>query len=178
MLKKQISLKDPLTKLLLIAGGIAFAAYLFAQKSIIKPHGEKIANLTARLEHISLEDEIAKILHEIDSFEKYLPPQKDPSWLLTQITELASQAKLDIQSIAPLPHKEIPPYSYVPIKVDTTCTFSKLISFIESIETNPYILSIESINLKSAELYKREVPKEELGKETQAGVEIVVGTIY
>lgn len=178
MLKKQISLKDPLTKLLLIAGAIAFAAYLFAQKSIIKPHRGKIANLSARLEHIGLEDEIAKILHEIDSCEKYLPPQKDPSWLLTQITELASQAKLDIESVEPLPTKDIPPYSYVPFKINTTCTFNKLVNFIKSIESSPFILSVESVNLKSAGVYKQEVPKEELGKETHAGVEIVVGTIY
>lgn len=178
MLKKEISLKDPLTRFLLIVIGIAFASYFFAQKSIIKPHREKISNLRAKIEHINLEDEIAKILHEIDSCEKYLPPQKDPSWLLTQITELANQAKLDIQSIAPLPHKEIPPYSYVSFRVITTCTFSKLVTFIKSIESSPYILSIESINLKSEGMYKPEVPKEELGKETPANVEIVVGTIY
>lgn len=178
MINKQISLKDPQTKILLITIGIVFATYILSQKIILRPHREKLSKLKGQLEHISLEDEIARISMEVNSCEKSLPTQKDPSWLLTQITGLAAQSKVNIESIEPLPSTQVPPYQYVSLKIKTTSTFSKIVSFLKSIEASPFILNIAALNLTSAERYKPEVPKEEMGKETQAGVEMVIGTIY
>lgn len=178
MQKKQLTLKDPQIKLLLITLGITVAAFILSQKFIIKPHRDKVSKLRAGLTHIKLEDEIANIYKEVNIYEKALPSQKDPSWLLTQITAMTEQSKLRIESIEPLTAKQIPPYSYVPFKVRTACTFSKLINFIELVESSPYILKIESIRIQSQGTYKTELPKEELNKETHASVEMVIGTLY
>lgn len=178
MLKKQISLKDPQTRILLITIGIIFATYIFSQKFILRPHREKLNKLNGQLEHINLENEIARISEEVNSCEKYLPAQKDPSWLLTRITELAAQSKVNIESIEPLPLRQIPPYSYVSFRIKTTSTFNKLVNLLGLIESSPYILSIESLNITSGKRYTPEVSKEELDKGTQAGVEMVIGTIY
>lgn len=178
MLKKQISLKDPQTKILLITIAIVFATYITSQKFVLWPHREKLTKLKGQLEHINLEDEIARISNEVNTCEKYLPTQKDSSWLLTQLTELASQSKVNIESIEPLPPTQVPPYLYVSFRIRTTSTFSKIISFLESIEASPFILSIETLNLTAAGIYAPEVPMEKMGKETEARVEIVIGTIY
>lgn len=178
MFKKQISLKDPLTKIILITIGIVFAAYILSQKIILKPHKARLARLKGQLQHINLEDEIARISTKVNSCEKCLPAQKDPSWLLTQITELAIQSKVNIDSIEPLPSTQIPPYLYVSFKIKTTSTFSKVVTFLESIETSPFILNIEILTLTSTGRYISEVPKEEMDKETQAHTEMVIGTIY
>lgn len=178
MLKKQISLKDPQIKILIITIAVVITSYICNQKLIQKPHREKTAKLKANLEHIRIEDEIARIYDEVNKCEKCLPPQKEPSWLLTQITEMAKNSKLDIESIEPLPPKQIPPYSYIPFKIRTTCTFKELVNFIELVESSPYILSIESLKLESIGRYSPEVPKEELDKEIPANINIVIGTIY
>lgn len=178
MLKKQISLKDPQTKILIITIAVIIISYICNQKLIQKPHRNKIARLKANLEHVKIEDEIARIYNEVNKCEKCLPPQKEPSWLLTQITEIAKNSKLDIESIEPLPPKQIPPYSYVPFKIKTTCTFKELVNFIEQVESSPYILSIESLKLESIGRYSPEVQREEIDKEIPASVNIVIGTIY
>lgn len=178
MQKIELSLKDPIIKTLLIIICVVVFAIIFCNKFIIKPHKEKILKLNKKLEHVKLEDEIAKMQNEINIYEKSLPAQKDPSWVLTQITELASQCGLDIESIEPLPVKQFHPYSYIPFKIKTTCAFGQLTKFIESIESSQYILTIESLKLESNWKYEPEVPADELHKEVTAGVEIVIGTIY
>lgn len=175
---KKLSLKDPQTKILLITLGVILATYTLGQEFIIKPYKNKITKLRAQLEHIKLEDEVAKICNEVNRCEKCLPPQKDASWLLSEITGVAKEAKIDIESVEPLPLKQFPPYSYVPFKIKTTCTFSKLVRFIDLLESSPYILSIESLKLESQGKYIPELPKEEMDKEVLASIEMVIGTIY
>lgn len=175
---KQISLNDPITKIALILLGIAFIGYIAIQKFIIKPNKEKVAGLKAQIEHIKAEDEIAVLYNEINACEKALPPQKDQSWLLAQITSIAKQADINIGTVEPLSIRQIPPYSYVPYKINIVCTFAELDKFLELIETSPYILNIESLNISSNAQYVPELPKEEIGKETRADIDIVIGTIY
>jgi len=175
---KQISLKDPLLQIAIIILVIGFITYLIAQKLVLQPNKNKITNLKTRIEHIKIENEIAKLNKEINGFEKSLPPQNDQSWLLTQITEMAKQSGIDIENAEPLPVKQIPPYSYVPFKIKIECTFEELVLFVKLIESRAYILNIESLKLESGE--KNTTGKEdyEPGQKKLANVEIVVGTIY
>lgn len=175
---KQLSFKEPLTKIFIIILCITVGTIIISKKFIMKPCREEVAKRTTRLEHIRLEDEIAKIQNEINACEKSLPPQKEPSWLLTQITLLAEQSKINIESMESLPLKQIPPYSYVPLKIHTICTYSQLAKFMQLIESSPYILNIESLELESKGTYIPGAPNEELAKEVLASVKIVVGTIY
>lgn len=178
MANMQISIKDPKTKVLVTGAAIALAILILCQKAIVKPSRVKLDTLKQKLEHIKLEDEIGKIYKEVISYENALSPQKDPSWLRMEITRLAQAAKIDINSIEPLPPKEIDSYSYVSFKVKSACTYSQLAEFIRLTETNPYFIRVESIVLESPKEYKEEVTKEELGKKPLAEIEMVVGTVY
>lgn len=178
MPKQQFSLKDPQTKILFVTIGIIAAAYFCAQKLIVKPNKDKAARLEAQSQHIKLENEILTLKNEIADYEKKLPIQKDPSWLLAQITKWSKQSNLNIESLQPLPAKEIPPYSYISFKVQTKCSFDKLLNFIKLTESGPCIAGIESLKLETKEKYTTEDPKEDLNKKVEAAVEIVVGTIY
>jgi Tfp pilus assembly protein PilO len=175
---KQISLKDPLAQIVIIILSVGFVTYMAAQKLILQPNKNKIINLKAKIEHIKTENEIAQIHKEINSFEKSLPPQNDQSWLLTQITDMAKQSGIDIENAEPLPAKQIPPYSYVPFKIKTTCTFDELVLFVKLIETRPYILNLESLKIESDDKRAEEKQKDQLNQKKSAKVEIVVGTIY
>jgi len=177
MLIKQISLKNPQIRLSLITIGIIGVTFFSSQKFIVKAYRDKTSRLKERLALIRLEDEIANIYKDVNNYEKCLPQEKDPAWLLTQITTMTEQSKLSIESIEPLSAKQIPPYTYVAFKVKTICTFIKLVNFIELVESSPYILKIENIRIQSKDIYKPGLPKEELDKETQASVEMVIGTI-
>lgn len=175
---KQLSLKDPLVQIAIISIAIITTIYFSAQKFILKPNKDKITKLKTQLQHIELEDEIAKLYKEVNSSEKTLAPQKDQSWLLTQLTSLAKQSNVKIESVEPLPVKQIPPYSYVPFKIKTDCIFAELINFVRLVESSAYILSIESLKIDSKEKYSAELPNEEMDKQASANTEIVIGTIY
>jgi Tfp pilus assembly protein PilO len=76
-----------------------------------------------------------------------------------------------------LPVKQIPPYSYTPFKIKTTCSFVELAQFVKSVESSRYIINIESVKLDSKESVS-EPSKKDAEKKNLANVEIVIGTIY
>lgn len=178
MLKEQISLKDPRTKIILISLAIVIGAFMSGQKFVLNPRKEKVSKLKQNLEHVKLEDIIGKLYHETRSYERILSPQKDSSWLRVEITNLAQESGLDITSIEPLPIKEIPPYTYTPFKVKISCTYKELVEFIQLTEESSYLIAIESLQLKSPEKYNLLVDKKEVAKKANAEIELVIGTVF
>lgn len=178
MAKQKLTLNDPLVKAAIIILGIGFVTYFSIQKFILTPHRHKIAELEAKLEHINIENTIVKLSEEININEKSLPPQKNQSWLLAQLTKLSKQANINIETVEPLPIQQIPPYSYASYRINITCTYTELANFIELIEAYPHILNIESLNIGSKAAYVPELPKEQMDKKTSAGIDMVVGTIF
>lgn len=178
---KDLSLKDPLTRIVLITIAILFGVYFSCQKLVVKPHKQKLSRLTQKLEHAKLEDDIGNLYKEVKSYEKVLPEQKDVSWLREQITELAQKSKLYIISIEPLATQKINPYLYVSFKLKISCAYSQLLEFIHLIESSNKLITIENLDLKIKKEYKLELSEKEHKeppKETLAEVEIVIGTVY
>lgn len=172
MLKNNISIKDPLVQILFITVCVIGASYLINQKLILRSINQKKHTLNLKLEKTALQNSTIKIYNELKTLEERLPKQKDPSWLLSQINEHAKQSELDIESILPQPTKEIPPYSYISFKMQTHCTFSQLLNFIKSIESSPYLLKIENVQL---------IPQKEYAEEEtliSTNTEVIIGTIY
>lgn len=175
---KDISLKDPKVKLALCTLGIVFITFYIGNKLIIKPYNAKKAELKATLENINLQDSVAKLSNEVYLLENRLPPQKDPAWLLTQLTRLSRESDLYIQSIEPQTHKQMDPYKYPSFKIKTECTFNTLLNFLKNVESAKQKLHIESLSLNSSEKGTRRQKEEEASNDLEASVEIVIGTIY
>jgi len=179
MKKLQINKDDPRIKVAIATIVIAAVTYYGAEKVIMKSFRENIAKLNAKLEHIRAEDELSQLANEVISYEKSLAPQKDPAWLLSQLTDLAKQAKVQIEAVEPLPTKQIPPYTYVSYRVKANCTFLQLINYVKLVEINPSMMNIEDLRLDPKDKAPNETLKEEeTNNDVIATVEIAAGTLY
>lgn len=180
MALKTLSLKDPQIQIALITIGVIFATYYSAQRFIIKPQRKETTNIEKQLKHIDLENQIISLRQHVDSHEKSLSPQKESTWLLTEITNLAQQAQLNVVSVQPLEAKTIPPYTYVSYKITITCSNKQLLDFIQFTEDSKYLILLEQLNISAPKDYKLEFTEKEFTatKPVIVSVKITLGTVY
>ncbi len=180
MTAQKINLQDPLVKIIGLTLAIIIATFFCANRFVIKPQRRKRATTEEKLAQLKLAGDIAKLKQQVTAREKDLSPQKEPSWLLTEITRLSQQARINVSSIQPLPKKKIDPYTYISFKVETNCTYKQLLEFIQFTEANRYLILIENIELKAPQSYKLEFTENELAQKQpiRLTVTMVVGTVY
>ena len=164
--------------LLLITAGIAIITFLLCQMVVLKPFRARKTVLRAQLQRINEGGSVARLSQQVDELEKSLPPQKDPSWLLARMTELAQQSQLDIKSMEPLPEKALPPYSYTAVNITTICTFSQLLQFLHLVEAGPYIFNIENLNVSLQKQDSSQSKKDEPEQKAFVSTEITIGTVH
>lgn len=180
MIPKLNLLKDPQIKIVIILVITLFISFYCVQKWILKPYREKIAEIKKKLEHIELENQINTLRRLVCACEKSLPPQKETTWLLTEITNLAQQAGINLASVQPLGTKNIPPYSYTSYKVKTTCTNTQLLEFIQFTENSEYFILLEQLTVIAPKDYKLEFTEKEFSEKRPIIIyaEITIGTAY
>lgn len=174
----QISLKDPRVKIAVVTIIIIAGLFFLNRKFIVKPKEIKIQKLRSEMENIRLQNEIAGIYNEYNLFQKDLSPEKDPSWLLEQITSFAQASGLDVKLIEPQPSKEITPYTFVSFKINANCTYTQLLNFLKLVESDKTCIIIDKFILNTNKEYKLELSKEEIEKPLIADVEMIIGTVY
>lgn len=178
---KQLSLlNEPSVKIALITLGIVAITFYGCKNFITTPHKKKMYVLEAELKRTKLENQIAKQKQKVDSSEKTLSPQKEPTWLLSEITHIAQKSNLDITSLEPLAHRRIEPYTYVSFKITSTCTYSEIMDFIKFTEKSNYLIILDKLDIKSSEEYKLFLSQKELSEKDSPDItaELVVGTVY
>jgi len=180
MTNKTLSLKDPQIQIALITIAVILVTYYSAQKFIVKPQRKETAGIEKQLQHIDLENQIISLRQHVDSHEKSLSPQKESTWLLTEITGLAQQAHLNVVSVQPQDSKTIPPYTYISYKITITCSNKQLLRFIQFTETSKYLILLERLNITAPKDYKLEFTEKEFTatKPVIVNVEITLGTVY
>ena len=175
---KKIPIHDPRIKLSLITIGIALITFVLCQTVVLRPFRARKALLRARLECIEEGGSVARLSRQVSSLEKSLLPQKDPSWLLTQMTDLAQQSQLNIKSIEPLPARPLPPYSYTSVKIATISSFSQLLQFLYLVETSLYTFNIENLTITSQEKHPFESKKNDSSQTSLVQAKITIGIVH
>lgn len=98
------------------------------------------------------------LVGKIKALGKYLKiydkrvPKEGVSWLLGEVSNMASKEKVEVPSIKPGNPEDYGLYTKLFVIVEVTCTYSQLSRFIADMELSEKFLKIESINIKRMDL--------------------------
>ena len=81
-------------------------------------------------------------------YEKRLPKGRGVSWLLSQVSDMASEEGIDISSIKPGTPEKRGLYTKLYVEMDIGSTYHQLGRFISKVESSEKFLRVERINTK------------------------------
>jgi len=84
----------------------------------------------------------------IDVYSKKIPESGGVSWLLGEVSDMASKERMEITSIKPGNPEDYGMYTKLFVIVDISSTYSLLRNFIFRVESSEKFLRIESVNMK------------------------------
>ena len=81
-------------------------------------------------------------------YDKQIPERGGVSWLLGEVSNMASKEQIEISSIKPGNPEDYGLYTKLFVVVEATSTYNQLGSFISGIESSEKFIKVESINIK------------------------------
>jgi Tfp pilus assembly protein PilO len=81
-------------------------------------------------------------------YDKSIPENEGVSWLLSEVSKMASKEQVEVPSIKPGNPEAYGLYTKLFVIVDVACTYNQLGRFIADIELSKKFLKVESINIK------------------------------
>jgi Tfp pilus assembly protein PilO len=85
-------------------------------------------------------------------YDKSIPEDEGVSWLLGEVSHMASKESVDVPSIKPGNPEAYGLYTKLFVIVDVACSYNQLGRFIADIELSEKFMKIESINIKRMDL--------------------------
>jgi type IV pilus assembly protein PilO len=127
--------------------------------------------------------EIVLLNKKIGSYEKRLPRQRDVSWLMRKVTQLAKDAQVKIISLKPQAIDRQVGYVRIPLEIKLNCSYHELGGFLSNIESSPEFIRINSLQLISStqQISETEEEKSKIGAEDKykpPAISLVVSTVY
>lgn len=91
----------------------------------------------------------------IKIYNKRIPDAGNVSWLLSEISNMASKERIEISSIKPEKEVDYGLYAKLSVVVDMASTYNQFGRFIAGIESSEKFLKVESVNMKRMDLDER-----------------------
>ncbi len=132
---------------MVLAIGISFIYMPFSSKS--KSLKEDILN--ERDKNILI-GKIKALGKHLKIYDRRIPEFRDVSWLLGEITNMASKEHIEVSSIKPGNPEDYGLYIKLFVIVDAVSDYNQLGRFIAAIESSEKFLKIESVNIKRMDL--------------------------
>ncbi len=85
-------------------------------------------------------------------YDKSVPKDEGVSWLLGEVSNMASKEHVEVPSIKPGNPEAYGLYTKLFVIVDVACTYNQLGRFIADIESSEKFLKVESVNIKRMDL--------------------------
>lgn len=140
------------SRLVIISILIVLITFAIGTLLIYIPFTEKNKSLRAQIleerNRNLLIGEIRAIGKHLKIYEKRLPEGRGVSWLLGEISEMASDKQIEISSIKPGAPEDRGLYTKLYVVMDTISTYHQLGSFLSKVESSKKFLKVESINIK------------------------------
>lgn len=130
---------------LVIGGGFIYKPFLNKNKSL------RAEILYARDKNI-LVGKIKAMGKHMDVYEERIPKNRDVSWLLGELSNLASKEHIYISSIKPGDTKDKGLYIKYNVILKTVSTYHQLGRFISEIESYEKFLRVDYIDIKRADI--------------------------
>lgn len=160
--------KNAQNKIFFISGSIIFIVIFIGTVFIYKPFILKKEGLKNKIQEETKRNlylaQIKLIKEHVDLYEKRLPERKSVSWLLEEVSRIASESALELISIKPEGPEERGNFTKLPIRIEAHSTYHELGKFLSQLESSKKFFKIEDLQLKRVE--------EEGGKDTAKSFKI------
>lgn len=140
------------SKLLIVSIAIAALILVVGAIFIYKPFSDKTKSLRSEIlkerDKNVLIGKIRAIGKHLRVYDKRIPEQGGVSWLLGEVSNMASREHIEIPSIKPGNPEDYGLYTKLFVMVDIACSYDQLGKFIAMVESSEKFLKIESLNIK------------------------------
>lgn len=113
----------------------------------------------------------------IKVYDKRIPDAEGVSWLLSEISSMASKERIEISSIKPGNPEDFGLYAKLSVIVDIASDYNQLGKFIAKIESSEKFLKVESIDIKRMDLDEKFEKGSGKFKAFDIKADIVISTI-
>jgi len=151
MVTKKTTAK-PVDKVMIASAAIIILTIAAGTMLIYRPFAGKNTSLRAEIlkerDKNILIGKIRAFARHLKVYEKRIPESGGVSWLLGEVSDIASKEKIDVVSVKPGSPEDYVLYTKVSVIVDSSCTYDQLGRFISTVESSEKFLKIENINIK------------------------------
>ncbi len=155
MKTKKIQIKK-LNKLVIVSAIIVILALVIGTMFIYTPFSNKSRSLREDIlkerDKNILIGKIKALNKHLKVYDKRISEAGGVSWLLGEISNMASQEHIDVPSIKPGNPEDYGLYTKLFVIVDAASDYGRLGKFIAGIESSEKFLKIESVNIKRMDL--------------------------
>lgn len=145
-----------LDNLIIFTGVIVVITIIIGAMFIYIPFSDKKKSLRAEIlrerDKNVLIGKIRGLGKHLRIYEKRVPKEAGVSWLLREVSDIASKDEIDISSIKPGISEDYPPYTKLYVIIDVISTYNQLGKFISKIESSEKFLKVDSISIKRLDL--------------------------
>jgi len=140
------------SKLVIVSAAMAVLVLVISAIFIYMPFDDKTKSL--RIEILKERDKnvligkIRAIGKHLKIYNKRIPEQGGVSWLLGEVSNMASKEHIEIPSIKPGNPEDHGLYTKLFVIVDIACTYDQLGRFVAIIESSEKFLKVESLDIK------------------------------
>lgn len=148
--------KKTQNKLVIVSAIIIVALVIIGSLFIYVPFSAKTKSLRAEIlqerDKNVLIGKIRALGKHLKVYEKRIPQDAGVSWLLGNVSDMASKEKIEISSITPGSPEDYGLYTKLYVMIDMASTYSQLGRFISRVESSERFLRVESINIKRVDM--------------------------
>lgn len=143
---------NPANKLFITTAVIAVLTLVVGIVFIYAPFTDKNRSLRADIlkerDKNILVGKIKALGKYIKAYDKRIPESGGVSWLLGEISNMASKERIEVSSIKPGNPEDYGLYTKLFVVVEIASTYNQLGGFVSGIESSEKFLKVESVNVK------------------------------
>ncbi|MBU1912085.1 MAG: type 4a pilus biogenesis protein PilO, partial [Candidatus Omnitrophica bacterium] len=147
---------NPSSKLFIATAVIAVLTLVTGIVFIYAPFADRNKSLRADIlrerDKNILVGKIKALGKHIKVYNKRIPESGGVSWLLGEISNMASKERIEVSSIKPGNPEDYGLYTKLSVVVEIASTYNQLGSFVSGIESSEKFLKVETINIKRMDL--------------------------
>jgi Tfp pilus assembly protein PilO len=148
--------KKKVNKIIIVSAIIIIAALFIGTAFIYLPFLNKDKSLRAGIleerDRNVLIGKIRALGKHLKVYIQRLPEGRGVSWLLSDVSDMASKEQIEVVSIKPGAPEDKGLYATLYVTMDTISTYHQLGKFISRVESSKKFLRVESVNIKRLDL--------------------------
>jgi len=152
---KNIELKK-LSKIVILSAIVVIVTIVVAVAVIYLPFLNKTKSLRSQIlterDRNVLIGKIRALGKHLKVYKKRIPEQRDVSWLLREVSDMATKEEIEISSIKPGIPEDRGLYTKLFVTMDTISTFHQLGKFVSIVESSEHFLRVDNIFIKRLDL--------------------------